>query len=67
MEKHPGLKKAIEKAGTAAALARAIGISRQALGDWDRVPAEQIVAVERATGIPRNELRPDLYDTESAA
>lgn len=28
---------------------------------WKKVPAEQVVEVERITGLPREELRPDLY------
>ncbi len=45
-------------------LARQIGISRQAIHLWQRagqIPAEYVVAIEAATGIPREMLRPDLY------
>lgn len=55
------LDRAIEKAGGVPELARRIGISRQALYNWTRIPAERVVAVESATGIPRSELRPDLH------
>ena len=48
--------------GRARKLARAIGIGDSALSQWDRVPAERVVAIEKATGIPRRLLRPDLYD-----
>lgn len=57
----PGLKKAIERAGSIRKLARLLGISPQAVSKWSEVPAHQIVVVESATGVPREELRPDLY------
>jgi DNA-binding transcriptional regulator YdaS (Cro superfamily) len=56
-----GLRLAIEAAGGMGQLGRKLGISAQAVQQWRRVPAHQIVAVEKATGIPREELRPDLY------
>lgn len=43
-------------------LAELIGITRQGIWQWRRIPAERVVEVERATGIPRQELRPDLYE-----
>ena len=57
----PGLLKAIEAAGSTAKLARKLDISQQAVAQWRTIPAHQIVAVERVTGIPREELRPELY------
>ena len=56
-----GLKLAIERAGSVRKLARMLGISMQAVVKWKTVPAHQIIPVERATGVPREELRPDLY------
>jgi DNA-binding transcriptional regulator YdaS (Cro superfamily) len=54
---------AIEKAGSMRALADAIGISYQAIQAWKkRIPAERVLDVERATGIRRERLRPDLYE-----
>ena len=48
--------------GGPSALARAIGgISPQAVGQWQRVPAERVIEVERVTGVSRHELRPDIY------
>lgn len=44
-----------------AQLARDLGITHGAVNQWTRVPAERVIEVERATGIPRQELRPDLY------
>ena len=56
-----GIKKAVEAKGTIAALARDLGITRAAIHQWDRIPADRVVEVERVTGVPREELRPDLY------
>ena len=60
-DREPGLLRAIEAGGGISALARKLGISQAALSKWRRVPAHQIIAVEKATGVPREELRPDLY------
>jgi DNA-binding transcriptional regulator YdaS (Cro superfamily) len=56
-----GVKKAAKAAGTIAALARALGVTRAAIHQWRRIPAERVISVEKATGVPRHELRPDLY------
>jgi DNA-binding transcriptional regulator YdaS (Cro superfamily) len=45
-------------------VARKLGITPGAISQWDRVPAERVPAVEKATGIPRHRLRPDLYNEE---
>lgn len=42
-------------------LARRLGIKVQTIQQWTRIPAERVHEVERVTGIPRHELRPDLY------
>ena len=59
--KTPGLRKAIDAAGTMAELARRIGLTKQAVSLWHTVPLSQVLSVERATGVPREELRPDMY------
>jgi DNA-binding transcriptional regulator YdaS (Cro superfamily) len=56
-----GLKKAIKAAGGPVAFANALGINRQAVWAWKQIPAERIIEIERLTGVPREELRPDLY------
>jgi hypothetical protein len=55
------LQRALKAAGGASALARAIGLSRQAVQQWKRIPGTSVEAVHIATGIPPHELRPDLY------
>ena len=42
-------------------LARVLGLSSAAIAQWKRIPAERIVEIERATGVRREVLRPDLY------
>lgn len=67
MEKNiTALEKAITKAGGQVALAKAIGKTQQIISFWVRhkkgvVPAEVAILIESATGISRNELRPDLF------
>jgi DNA-binding transcriptional regulator YdaS (Cro superfamily) len=61
LERDPALLRAVEAAGSWAALARALKKTRAGVWQWKRVPAERVLAVEKATGVPRHELRPDLY------
>ena len=43
-------------------LADSQGITHAAIKQWDKVPADRVVAISEFTGIPRQLLRPDLYD-----
>lgn len=54
------VEQAAEVSGGLVALANALGIKHQALYGWTRVPAERVLDMERITGIPRHEIRPDL-------
>ena len=56
-----GLAEAIRAVGGVSELARHIGISQPSVSNWNRVPAERVVAVEAVTGVARAVLRPDLY------
>lgn len=38
-------------------------ISIQAVVKWKRVPAERVLAVSRASGIPCHVLRPDIFES----
>ena len=60
-----GLQKALDAAGGVAALARALDITQPSVSGWSKIPAERVLAVESLTGVPRNQLRPDLYTAES--
>lgn len=63
------IERAIAKAGGLTRLAAQCSVSYQAVQKWlrtGRVPAERVLAVERASGgeVTRHELRPDLYPEE---
>jgi len=60
--RHPSLVDVFVAVGGASELARQLGISRQAVGIWVMVPIKHLRAVSKITGIPRQQLRPDLYD-----
>lgn len=60
------LDRAIENAGGLTKLAASLNISKQAVAQWDSVPPLRVLEVERASGISRHELRPDLYPLEPA-
>ncbi len=66
MKKRTPVQKAIDAAGNASELARRLGIKVQAIQQWKQIPAKRIIAVEAVTGIPRNELRPELYAKAAA-
>ena len=55
------LERAIAAVGGLAGLAVPLGISIQAISQWAEVPPLRVLAVERLSGVPRHELRPDLY------
>lgn len=73
MTKTPPLVRAIEIAGSQAALGKLIGASQQRVWTWlhnleGKVPAEFVLPIEAATdgAVSRHELRPDLYPREAA-
>lgn len=57
------IARAAEAVGGFPKLASLIGVTRQAIYQWDRIPAERVIAIENATGgkVTRHELRPDLF------
>lgn len=70
MEK--AIEKAVRVAGSQSALARAIGVTPQAVQSWcvsGNVPAVRVLDIERIVEgkVTRHELRPDLYPSELAA
>jgi DNA-binding transcriptional regulator YdaS (Cro superfamily) len=54
------LRRAVDKLGLVG-IARSLGISKQAVSQWEEVPPLRVLEVERLSGVPRHELRPDLY------
>lgn len=57
----PITEKAITEAGGGAALAAQLNLTRQAVYQWTRVPAQYVITVEEKTGISRHKLRPDIF------
>jgi Uma2 family endonuclease/DNA-binding transcriptional regulator YdaS (Cro superfamily) len=59
---------AVKLAGGQTALAAKIGRTQGHISKWlqrDFIPPDAVLPIERATGISRHELRPDLYPVES--
>lgn len=48
-------------AGNGLRLSRVVGRSHQAVYRWTVVPPECVLAVEKATGVSRHLLRPDVF------
>lgn len=61
--------KAVKAVGSQSALARILGCSPQAVQKMcatGRVPAERVLDIEKASGVSRHDLRPDIYPKPSA-
>lgn len=67
MARKTPIERAAKAAGSKSELARRLGVAVQSIQQWQRIPAERVLEVERVTGIPRHELRPDLYPKEREA
>lgn len=63
--KTEALKRAVKVSGGQAEFARLIGITAQAVSQWDEVPPLRVLEVERVSGVSRYELRPDLYPMDN--
>jgi DNA-binding transcriptional regulator YdaS (Cro superfamily) len=61
------ISRAILAAGGPTALTKALGIRLPSVYSWQRIPAQRVLKVEEVTGIPRHELRPDLYPAPTNA
>lgn len=62
--------RAVRVAGGQSALARILHVTPQAVQKMcarGRVPAERVLEIEKATGVSRHELRPDIYPTDPIA
>ncbi len=60
--KHPGVKAAIEAAGGIRRLAALLGMkNHQPILRWKQIPTNRLLQIEDRLGIPREQLRPDLY------
>jgi DNA-binding transcriptional regulator YdaS (Cro superfamily) len=45
-------------------LAAALSIVPHALSQWQRIPVEHVLKIERYTGVSRHDMRPDIYPRE---
>lgn len=54
------LTEAIEQSGVTV-IAKRIGVTSQAVSQWQRVPVQHVLAIEELTGVGRSRLRPDIY------
>lgn len=66
--KETAIEKAVRLVGSQSALARSVNVTPQAVQQWvesGRVSHKKVIDVERATGVHRTELRPDLYPRET--
>lgn len=68
---HSALKRALAAfEGNQSKFAAAIGTSQQLVSYWLKnekaLPAEFVLMTEKATGIPRHDLRPDIYPRDEA-
>lgn len=65
------IEAAVRDAGSQAKLAERLGVSQQQisylLNDAGRVSAEMAVKLETVLGIPREELRPDIFGKPGVA
>ena len=58
----PTIRRVVDAAGGATALASQLGIKAPSIYSWSRIPAARAGRISEITGIPRHELRPDLWD-----
>lgn len=58
----------ITKAGGVAHIAQRLGLHHTSIIGWrkvGRIPAERVAAVSRLAGVPKHEIRPDLFEPPS--
>ena len=56
-----GIKAIKDVVGMKSRLAKHLGISRQAVTHWKKVPLNRLDEVAAISGIPRERLRPDIF------
>lgn len=61
-DRDPALIDVFKAMGSASALAKSLGLTRAAVSRWSRIPIRHLATVSELTNIPRQRLRPDLYD-----
>ncbi len=61
------IRAAAGNVGGISALAHALGLTKGAVSQWERVPPEHVLRVEGLTGVSRHVLRPDVFGAEPQA
>lgn len=64
MEQMKALHRAIKTAGSMRQLGLLIGCTTSQIGMWKNrgnIPPQYVIPIEKATGVSRHRLRPDLY------
>jgi Putative antitoxin of bacterial toxin-antitoxin system, YdaS/YdaT len=60
-ELEPGLRLAVKSVGSITNLARLLGLTTQAISQWEEIPMQRVLEVEHITKVDRERLRPDLF------
>ncbi len=55
------MREALRRAGGIPEVARRMGVRRQAIYQWPRVPADRAAALSEMSGVPAWRLRPDIF------
>ena len=61
MERDPHFHELLMRRGRVNEIARAAGVSKQAVSQWRWVPAEKVQQIAEALGLTPHDLRPDLW------
>jgi DNA-binding transcriptional regulator YdaS (Cro superfamily) len=64
-DRDPGVELAIARAGSGAALGRALGITLGAVSLWKQVPIKHVPMICRLYRLREHELRPDVWPPPS--
>ena len=57
----PGLRAAVKAVGSMSNLAHLLNIAPQAIAQWDIIPIQRVLEIERITKVDRERLRPDMF------
>lgn len=57
----------LEASGGVGPLASSLGITRHAIYQWDKVPADRVGQVMEVTGLRADQIRPDLFREQATA
>ena len=59
------IEQIIRAGGGVVALSKKLRITKGAVSQWHRVPVNRVFDVEKITGIPRSQIRPDIFDEQT--